>query len=262
VIDGADVEDRIPSGTLEAIRTEEMSPEAATIRILRDARNHGQAVQDSLAETPFLLSRSDTRFLGILTDVRFAARGQQIDGSPAVGASNQNQTALATDALAAQLLEILRRLDECSNDHSLMPFIRRGGHGEMIAWLVRLKAQIEGGCIFDEQALLRDLVLQVTQAKHQGLRDMFSGGLGVAMTAVGAAGVANTITQAVQDANNLLNILGVALEAMLAGHGTLKAMGYVEGSFGGPQWPYLYTAGSKANRVRKRQLIDNLSAGR
>jgi hypothetical protein len=149
-----------------------MSPEAATIRILRDARNHGQAVQDSLAETPFLLSRSDTRFLGILTDVRFAARGQKIDGSPAVG------------------------------------------------------------------------------------------GLGVAMTAVGATSVANTITQAVQDANNLLNILGVALEAMLAGHGTLKAMGYVEGSFDGPQWPYLYTAGSKANRGRKRQLIDNLSAGR
>jgi hypothetical protein len=53
--------------------------------------------------------------------------------------------------------------------------------------------------------------------------------------------------------------LGLTCEALLVGTGTLKAMGYVEGSFDGPQWPYLYTSGRKAAVGRRKQLLDHLS---
>lgn len=251
VLDRPDVAEYVPGGTLEAIEREGMDPEAATLRILRDARNHGQAVRDTGAEVPFLLSRADTRFLEILSATRFAgAQRQDVAGL---------LRAASTDALAAQLLEVLRRLDESRDDHSVLPFIRRKGHDELIDWLVTFKTMVEGGSTIDQHALLRDLALRVRQSRRTGFSKSFDGSIAAAMTMIGAVGVTGSAVQLAQE-QSLLNILGVAVEGALALTNSVRALGMVEGSYDGVQWPYLFTHGRQATRKTRAMLLDHLAA--
>ncbi len=246
VLDRPDVEDYVPGGTLEAITREQMDPETATLRILRDARNHGQAVNDADAEVPFLLSRTDTRFLDILTAGRFGCSGVPAD-LPVRSAS--------TDALAEQLLGVLARLDECRSHPSLPKFISGDGHKELIEWLVTYKMMIEHGSTIDDNALMRDLAQKLRQAERSGFGKAFDGRYARLMTLVGAAGAAGAAVQLVQE-QSPLNILGVACEAIALGGAAAGAYGWVAGSYDGPQWPYLFSNGTKPSRRSRKAMMD------
>ncbi|WP_200216757.1 hypothetical protein [Micromonospora coerulea] len=250
VLDRPDVEDYVPGGTLEAITREQMDPETATLRILRDARNHGQAVNDADAEVPFLLSRTDTRFLDILTAGRFGRAGVAAD-LPVRSAS--------TDALAEQLLGVLARLDECRGHPSLPKFIAGDGHKELIEWLVTYKMMIQHGSTIDDNALMRDLAQKLRQAKRSGFGKEFDGRYARLMTLVGTAGATGATVQLVQE-QSPLNILGVACEAIALGGAAAGAYGWVAGSYDGPQWPYLFSNGTKPSRRSRKAMTDLFAA--
>jgi hypothetical protein len=246
VLEKPDVEDYVPSGTLEAITREQMDPESATLRILRDARNHGQAVNDAGAEVSFLLSRTDTRFLDILTAGRFARAGLPAD-LPVRSA--------ATDALAEQLLGVLARLDEHRSRPNLPAFIASDGHTELIDWLVTYKMMIQHGSTIDDNALVRDLARKLRQAKRSGFGKAFAGRYARLMTLVCTAGATGAAVQLTQE-RSLLNILGVACEAVALGGAAAGAYGWVAGSYDGPQWPYLFTSGARPTRRSRRAMMD------
>jgi hypothetical protein len=251
VLDRPDAEDFVPGGTLEAITRERMDAETATLRILRDARNHGQAVKDADAEVPFLLSRTDTRFLDILTDGRLGPAGAPTMLPPARPAS--------TDTLAAQLLGVLERLDECRDHPSLPEFIAGGGHRELIEWLVTYKLMIENGSTIDGDALMRDLAQQIRQAGRGGFGKAFEGRHARLMTLVGAVAAAGATVQLAQE-RSVLNVLGVACEAMTLGGAAAGAYGFVAGSYDGPQWPYLFSNGTKPSRRSRKVMMDLFAA--
>jgi hypothetical protein len=250
VLGRPDVEDYVPGGTLEAITREQMDPETATLRILRDARNHGQAVNDADAEVPFLLSRTDTRFLDILTAGRFGRAGMPA-GPPVRSAS--------TDALAEQLLGVLARLDECRGHPSLPKFIAGDGHKELIEWLVTYKVMIQHGSTIDDNALMRDLAQKLRQAKRSGFGKAFDDRHARLMTLVGAVGATGATMQLVQE-QSPLNILGVACEAIALGGAAAGAYGWVAGSYDGPQWPYLFSNGTKPSRQSRKAMTDLFAA--
>ncbi|HEX5200768.1 MAG TPA: hypothetical protein VFW27_12615 [Actinoplanes sp.] len=250
VLGRPNVEDYVPGGTLEAINRERMDPEAATLRILRDARNHGQAVNDADAEAPFLLSRTDTRFLDILTAGRSGNAGPPTE-QPARFAS--------TDALAEQLLTVLARLDEYRDHPSLPKFIAGDGHRELIEWLVTYKLMIQHGSTIDDNALMRDLARKLGQARRSGFGKAFDGRFARLMTLVGAVATTGAAVQLAQD-QSPLNILGVACEAITLGGAAAAAYGLVAGSYGGPQWPYLFSNGTKPSRRSRRAMTDIFAA--
>jgi hypothetical protein len=256
ILESPDADDRVPPGTLQAIRKGRLDPLSATTRILRDASNHGQAVVDSLAETPFLLSHADREFLKILDDARYADRSRP-DATDLIPQQRLRSDDPTTDALTTQLLEILERLDDCRGEHSLRAFIQRGGQQELVNWLVEIKSEYAAGGVLNEGALARSLALKIRHSKRSGVRDLFDGFSATGLTAVGAGGLVNTAVQVIDDPS-ISNILGVAISALTLGTGALRMMGYVERSYNGPHWPYLYTYGKKANRDRRRKLIDNL----
>ncbi|GAA4954135.1 hypothetical protein [Actinoplanes utahensis] len=246
-----DVADCIPGGTLEAIQRENMDPEVATLRILRDARNHGQAVRDAAADVPFLLSRADSRFLEILTESRL--------GGAAPPAADLPPRSAPTDALAEQLLEVLERLDECRDDHRVLPFIRRKGHDALIDWLVGFKTLIEGGSTIDQNALMRDLALKARQSRRRGLAGYLDGAGAVTGTLLATGGAALTAGQFGQD-QGVMNALGLTITGAAFVNGLVRELGMVEGSYDGEQWPYLYTSGRKATRRSHRAMLDHLAA--
>lgn len=251
VLGRPDVEDYVPGGTLEAITRERMDPETATLRILRDARNHGQAVNDADAEAPFLLSRTDTRFLDILTDGRFGPAGAPTALPAARSAS--------MDALAEQLLGVLARLDEYRDHPSLPRFIGGDGHRELIEWFVTYKQMIQNGSTIDDNALMRDLAQKIRQAERGGFGKAFEGTFARLMTVVTAVGATGAAVQVGQD-QNPLNIIGVACEAMALGGAAASAYGLVAGSYDGPQWPYLFSDGTKPNRQSRKAMLDIFAA--
>jgi len=246
-----DVEDYVPGGTLEAITREQMDAETATLRILRDARNHGQAVNDADAEVPFLLSRTDTRFLDILTDGRLGPGG--------VPATLPSSRSASTDGLAEQLLGVLARLDECRDQPSLPKFMAGNGHKELIEWLASYKSLIQNGSTIDDNALMRDLAHELRRARRGGPGKALEDRYARLMTVVGAVAAAGTTVQLVQE-QSPLNILGVACEAIALGGTAARAYGFVAGSYDGPQWPYLFSNGTKPSRRSRTAMVDLFAA--
>lgn len=262
ILKSEDVAGRIPPATLEAIREQGLDPEAAAIRILRDARNHGQAIQDARADTPFLLSPTDAQFLEILAKAHSIHRSEDPTMSTAAAEPEPDRTLDVTNMLAAQLMDILEQLDDCRGRRGLTQFFKHG-HEELVAWLIELKVYFSGHHpVTAENELLQALVFKLRQSKRDGLRTaLFDGAPALLLTGLGAASATNDIVQTMGD-GSLQNLLGLAFDALLLGLGTLKTLGFVEGAYEAPHWPYLYTYGKKANRRRRRCLLDNLSETR
>ncbi|MEV4619121.1 hypothetical protein AB0J74_10510 [Asanoa sp. NPDC049573] len=253
VIVGDRPQDRIPAGTFESIQKMPWDPRGAVEYLLGSARNHGQALANAGSEMDFLLRPADARFLNLMAQAR-------IDGQPAVGppAPRQAPEPGQEQFLAAQLLEVLARLDDVRGRGGLMRFIGNGGHAELVAWFRTVADLLKGtDPTRFEGELLRHLQNEVRKGSRRGLGSLLDGPPSVVTSVVGAAGVAVDGLQVAQDAS-VMNLLGVAISTFMIGAGLCQRLGWVGGSFTGIQWPYLYTYGKAPNKDRQTRLLDLL----
>lgn len=260
-------EDKVPAGTLQAaFRYAGDDPAKFAQAILRDAYNHGDALKQSGADVPFLLSPTDRRFLDILGETAAPERraanrrgGRKTNVGLAVRSAEHPPIDETSTELAKQLLDLLKIFDigapAMRRGRNLDRFLRGDGHQHLVGWLSQL-------CGFLKQVDARNLdsaVVVALQADLRGaeiakpLRDMIRHPVA---TSVGAIALATTVMSYVVDPTDPLAITGLLAAAVQGSGGMFRDLGYIPASFAGPQWPYLYTYGSQAN---KRQIANMLN---
>jgi hypothetical protein len=247
----------IPLGTLEAALRDIDDPHKSARRILRDAFNHGQAIAYSGADAPFILDRIRGDFLRILAQAPLAT-----NLPPAVVADVPAQAhpeALSRSAaeLTTQLLEILAELDIHSRNRgevdSLDGFIRGGGRQDLMQWMARI-------CTIAKQADAKkvdSLILrQLRSDLHDGhFENVFRESLTHLDDAgLGSVSVVSSFLGAAADPRSALALIGVGAVVYPIGRGLMRQLGYVSSNFSGPQWPFLYSYGTRPKRRQRKQL--------
>jgi hypothetical protein len=257
----------IPGGTREAALRDVDEPALAARRILRDAYNHGQAIAYSEANAPLIVQHTHTQFLRILADA--PPLRDEADASSVVTMRESQQVSKPTDLqlsiVTAQLLEILAELDIHARDRgevdSLDRFIRGQGRRDLMRWL-------EGICALLKQTQARELNRLLLNQLRSDLKDSrFSNIMeGIAHkkdeATLAVVGMASTVLGLATDPASLaaLNSAGVATlmgltaSAYPVGKGLMRQLGYAPAEFTGPQWPFLYTYGTRARRRQLKQL--------
>jgi hypothetical protein len=258
-ITGPAAAEQFPKGVIEAVSRYGPSPEKVVLAVLRDARNHGQAIRLANAEVPFLLRSGDSRFMRLLAKVRVE---EEATPSPLPSAPSPRVERPLSE-LSGQLLHVLGYLDMARRKpESLHAFMAGQGHQVLVAWFRMLCERVKRT---DPRNVEREVV-EALKAELAGgrfphpLHDLL-GASDRATMAAAAAGLAGDVVDLQLDPANLMGIAGFAPSAFLLGHGALKALGYVRTEYNGPQWPYLYAFGARASprRARRmRKMLDQL----
>jgi hypothetical protein len=260
---------KIPAGTLQSAFKYAGDDEFRLAQaILRDAYNHGQAINLSGAQAPFWLSPTDRMFITVLRDT--AAPGQH---AAAPGRGRQTGTARVappepppvdeTSAeIAAQLLNILRLLDigapGLHRGKDLDEFLCGEGRQEMVTWLSRLCSQLKVTEARDlDHAVINALRANLDHAEFsKPLREMLKQ---PAATAVGAVGLVTTVMGYAIDPSGPLSIAGLFAAAFPVAKELFQSLGYIPADYTGPQWPFLYSYGSPATKRNVARLLNVLS---
>lgn len=116
-------EKHIPIGVLETARRYDNDPLRTVQHILRDVRNHGDAIALSGAQAPFFLSPQDSQFL------RWIDSAVESPSPPPAAQRNLDHA-----ALAAQLLALLRTMEMCGGATDLRRFVGSAEHQELADW--------------------------------------------------------------------------------------------------------------------------------
>jgi hypothetical protein len=254
---------KIPSGTLEAARrTAKGDPAAFARAVLRDAWNHGEASRDAGAEVRFLLTLKDRQFLDVLMRAaigREGSEGANQTDSALVRATAQARRAVPTtvsDRLSQQLLELLGTLDDSAphrgHPGSLHRFLGGKKHRALVAWLSSMCEQYKyhNTKVLDK-AVINELLADLGRAEFRTpLRELASDPAG---RAVGAIGLAIAIMTA--DPTSPLTLGGIFAATFPVTAGLSRATGITPPSFSGPQWPFLYTYGSRARKNQYEHLV-------
>jgi hypothetical protein len=242
VLKGRAPEKDIPVGVLETARRYENDPRKTVEHVLRDVRNHGDAIALSGAEAPFFLSPRDSQFL------------RWIDSTtepPAPAASARQNLDYAE--LAAQLLALLRTMEISGGATDLRRFVDSPGHEELARWY----ASICRCVALERPKSLEDKVSRELNRTLDGARlhNTFRSWLSRRVEApVFALGLATTIAGPFFDGPSALSLAGVLLGAIPVGNGVLRRLGYVPAQYTGAQWPFLYSFGHEASAKRIRRL--------
>ena len=252
-------DDLLPTATLAATRTLLDSPTDAAVRLLQEAYNHGAAFRDTGSEAPFLLDKTDRTFLGVLAH---ASSAEPSDLRQAVRHADVNAVVQAGE-LATQLVEVLRNLDihagRMSTASDLDDFLQGEGRTLLIRWVKSLCDYIRA----HPTTNIEDYVLDHIRREVGGVRvanvlqqllvrkdEMTAGGAGIAVTVVDLmTGVGP------------LALVGAAVTAYPVVKGLARELNYASVDFEGPQWPFLYTYGSKPTKeqIRKvRAVLDQM----
>jgi hypothetical protein len=260
---------QIPAGTLEsAFRYADDDPARLAQAILRDAYNHGQAIRQSGAEAPFLLSASDRQFLEVLKKTadhaRSAKAGKDGTGHRHAGAAHAQMPPLdkTSAELATQLIEVLDLLDIGASGsrraQDLDAFLAGEGHRELVAWLSRMCIQLRQTDARNlDNAVFNALRADLDQAHFaKPLREMIKH---PDATSVGAVGLVTTVMGFATDPTGPLSIVGLLASAYPIAKELFQSLGYVPDSFSGPQWPFLYSSSSPATKRKLARLRNILS---
>ncbi|OXM42790.1 hypothetical protein CFP75_41345 [Amycolatopsis alba DSM 44262] len=232
----------------------------AARQILRDAHNHGQALVDSGAEVPFLLSETDVKYLNVIATTPCASNAIPVFTRTA----SDNPTKSMT-AITAQLVELLQVLDihapSNGEGRRLSKFVHGEGHKLLVSWIssvCRLMRDTNpraiDGTILN---LLRDDLgrAEMTRPINELIRRKDEG-------AVGLVGMVSMIAGLITDPIGVATIGGVLAQVYPVGKGLSRQLGYAPANFTGEQWPFLYTYSRRANRKslkRMRHLLDQIS---
>jgi hypothetical protein len=233
----------------------------AARQILRDAHNHGQALADSGAEVPFLLSATDVKYLNVIATTPDAS-----NVVPTFTRSALGNPAKPLTAITAQLIELLQVLDihapSNRDGRRLSKFVRGDGHKLLVSWIAnvcRLMRDINPSTIDGTiLTLLRDDLgrAEMTGPINELIRRKDEG-------AVGLVGIVSMIAGLMTDPIGVATIAGVLAQVYPVGKGLSRQLGFAPANFTGEQWPFLYTYSRRANRKslkRMRHLLEQISA--
>ena len=257
----------IPGGTREAALQDIDQPAIATRRILRDAYNHGQAIAYAEADAPFLAQRMHRDFLRILAKEP-PLSGLSTHTQPS-GSSAGNGRDEGLGELARQLLELLSEFDiharSRGDPNSLDRFIHGQGREDLMQWMKDLCRALRGNKAQELNGkLIEELSYQLNRSEYsnvlkQALRRKDE-------VAFGAAGITGTIMDVSSDPQVLQEVLqgavssevglllSVAASAYPVGKGLARQLGFVPSDFNGPQWPFLYSYGTRAKRRQLKEI--------
>jgi hypothetical protein len=253
----------LPTATLAATRTLLDSPADAAARLLQEAYNHGAAFRDTRSDAPFLLDKTDRTFLGVLAH---AAASEPSDLRQAIRDAEVNADVQAGE-VATQLVEVLRNLDihagRMSTAADMDQFLKGEGRDLLVRWVKSLCDYIRA----HPTTTIDDYVLDHLRREVGGVRvanmlrqllvrkdEMTAGGAGIALTVV------DMLTSF-----GPLAMVGAAVTAYPVVKGLARELNYASVDFEGPQWPFLYTYGSKPTKeqVRKvKAVLAQLSDGK
>lgn len=256
---------KVPPGTLEAARRfAKGDPTRFAQSILRDAWNHGQASRDAEADVRFLLTLRDRQFLDVLLEAASGAghdeSGNQDKSVPVHKTATSRLPVPRTISikLAEQLLDLLDILDTSAprrgRPGSLNKFLGGKGHKAVVSWLNSMCEQYKfhNTRVLDK-AVINELQAGLSQAEFGSpLRDLVTG---PGAASAGAIGLTCAIISSVVDPANLVTIGGIYGAAYPALAGLSRTIGLTPPSFNGPQWPFLYTYGTRARQRQFEHLL-------
>src|SRR6266545_7508783 len=250
VFNSRQAKDQIPEGTLETARRRADEPRGVAVAILRDAYNHGHAIDFVQPEAPFLLSSRESQFLRLLAGFRGPTPAK-----PVVRASTAGRQEVQNVAeLGRQLREVMRFMDTARNPDRLGPFMRGEGHRLLVGWFARICADVRS----ERPA---DLDRKVIEALHRDLeegrfrtswREIFGRPTTMA-TMVG--GLATDAVGVALDPSGALSLAGLGFDVIAVVEGLLQRLGWIRPDYTGPQWPFLYAYGRKASLRRHRSML-------
>jgi hypothetical protein len=244
----------IPPGTLEtAMRTARERADGALLAVLRDAFNHGAAIEESDAEVPILLRPEDRAFLDLMAEIQ--------DGQhhPPEGASTR-QPPMSMQADIAELtyrmIEALRKIE--TDRTQINEFVGSPQQDDLLRWVGAVCGRIKiGGVQAANIDVSRELAGQLRQGKFAG---MSITELRRALEAAAATATAVDISfaaRALVSGADHMGIAGFVAAAFPIGYGVCKRLGWVPGSFSGPRWPFLY-AGTESSLRSRNKIADRL----
>lgn len=254
----AKADETIPRGVLENADRVRMTPRAEDRRrpepyrvasaILRDARNHVQALEFSKAQAPVFLHRADPEFY------RMVGRARDENQQPAWAVrAEQDPLSGHADAIVGQLLEVLNRLNDISQGDPLHRFIAGPGHTELAKWSSSICAGLKQ---VDARRVDGVVVRELREALRRGvfktpIREIF------ASPTVQTAGILGFVFAALDVFINGASSYGrasIGLSAVPIVALTLRQMGWLSSPFDGPQWPFLYVYGTAPTKEHLRHL--------
>lgn len=251
---------KIPPGTLEAARrTAKGDPEIFARAVLRDAWNHGEASRDAGADVRFLLTLKDRQFLDVL--MRAASMHEGGEGAnpalaQATAKARRTVSPTVSDKLSKQLIELLNTLDDSAPGRgrpgSLHKFLGGKKHRALVAWLSSMceEYKYHNTKVLDK-TVINELLAELSRAKFRTpLGELASDPAG---RSVGAIGLAIAIITA--DPASPLTMGGIFAAAYPVTAGLSRATGITPSTFSGPQWPFLYTYGSRARQKQYEHLV-------
>lgn len=258
----------IPKGVKETVERYPDDPETVAIHILRDAYNHGDALEITAPRSPFMLGEKDGVFFSILHRIM---QGRNLPGSQSAQAGLQPDTpeSLPPDQLVQLTDDVLQLLQALERGHrkSLSGFLRSAGHLDLVAWLnqqciaaaTATNGYEKGGALRDIRAALERGVV------HDSVKDVFGNG-GTVLTGLGLAATGADVAHGAT--LSAYGWLQVGLGLIPAGRQGLQALGILPADYSGAQWPFLYAFGTapslKGATVRRqrtlRRALDSLTA--
>lgn len=247
----------IPGGTLEAALRDIGDPELAVRRILRDAYNHGQAFAYSGTDAPILPTLTHRNFLRILSRAPGQSAPSLDPGRMRDQPMSDKYLSLKLSNVAGQLLTILQELDVHSRNRgrtdSLDDFIRGDGRRELMQWMAQvcdILKQVKPSTV--DRLILEQLRSDLTNSRFLGILEQIS--TRADEPTVGVVGILATIVGLVTDPVGPAALMGLAASAYPVGKGLMRELGYAPSTFVGPQWPFLYTYGTRPKKNQLEQL--------
>jgi hypothetical protein len=226
--------------------------------ILRDAKNHADAMTLSGAHAPFLLSSDDTDFLDFLGQLHAPmyaygesdnTRGPQIQAR--LGSLTREVISLVT-----QMDDLRDRLHSLEEDRSILAWIGSEGHRLITAWLLEMCRVIGNADDGAEDESLVDLL------RHEITRGWMKSGRTVNRSheekQLRPVDAMEELSIRVLGKGAAFGLSDVGMEDLPRGGGLTERLGWIRAEYNGPQWPYLYIFGKRATRRRRQTLLREL----
>lgn len=220
--------------------------------VVKDARNHADALKFSGAHVPVLMGHRDQDLFNSwviwwLTQPGGPAFIRSFEPDASAGLPVTQQTQLFSDLLA--LLGGLETL----NSGQDTPLLSGRAHDELTSWyedaVIELLEYQPNGSVAGGGVIRRRLLRQLESHDYPSVREAVAT---LHRDPVGLLGQLLTVVGAVADPTQASSLAGITLSAVALGQET----GVLPRSpVQGPSWPYLYAFNGNATRARQQALL-------
>jgi hypothetical protein len=259
----AKASDFIPAGVIDTAnrvikkaRKEDVGrPEEYRIAkaIMRDARNHSNALVFSNAEAPFFLNRSNARFYRLLI--------KTVDEhTDPTWTTPRQPTAMAwnSDTFVQEVLELMAKLDELAGPDTLRSFIGNPAHRQLTTWLAQTCQELRRT---DAKRPDSEVVQRLREELERGT---FEKPIRKALAAPKATTAALTATMlstidVLQNGGSIVGLAGYGLSVLLGGYAAMQQLGLARSKYNGPQWPFIRAYGTSPTPELVRHLQHTLN---